>query len=108
MRKDEALDEITVRERLAALPGWTGDGTEIRARFEFDDFRGAMRFMDACVDGIEQRDHHPTWTNRYHTVEVRLTSFDAGHRVTARDFELARFIEAVLRAQGADFGYRRR
>ncbi len=42
----------------------------------------------------EKLDHHPEWSNVYRTVEVRLTTHDAGG-LTALDLELARHMEAI-------------
>lgn len=105
MAKYEELDAATVQARLAGMPAWDGDVDEIRATFEFDDFRGAIQFMSACVEGIDQRNHHPTWTNKFNVVEVRLTTFDIGNRVTEHDFEVAGFLDEMLRIYGADLGY---
>jgi 4a-hydroxytetrahydrobiopterin dehydratase len=100
-----ALDETSIRDRLRAMPAWSGDLRELRAKFEFQDFRGAMQFMAACVDGIDQRNHHPIWSNKFNVVEVRLSTFDIGNFVTGKDFELAQFLDEILRAYGAEFGH---
>jgi len=39
--------------------------------------------------------HHPTWTNVYNRVSIRLNTHDAGDRVTAKDFELAKRIQDI-------------
>ena len=44
----------------------------------------------------EKMDHHPTWTNTYHTVEIWLSTHDAGHTITEKDSQLARRIDALL------------
>jgi 4a-hydroxytetrahydrobiopterin dehydratase len=79
-------DEIT--RRLAQLPGWQlSDGCLYR-RFEFADFVRAFSFMSAAALVAEAKNHHPDWRNVYRTVEVRLSTHDAGG-ITELDFELA-------------------
>ena len=43
----------------------------------------------------EALDHHPDWTNVYQRVTVRLSTHDAGGRVTVHDVELARRIQGI-------------
>jgi 4a-hydroxytetrahydrobiopterin dehydratase len=42
----------------------------------------------------EKRDHHPEWRNVYKTVEVVLSTHDAGG-ITALDIELAKAMDAI-------------
>ena len=52
----------------------------------------------AVVAEIANRlNHHPTWTNTYNKVEMWLSTHDAGDIVTAKDHELAKSIDAVLK-----------
>jgi 4a-hydroxytetrahydrobiopterin dehydratase len=37
----------------------------------------------------EKMNHHPTWTNTYNKVEIRLSTHDAGNTVTEKDRKLA-------------------
>jgi 4a-hydroxytetrahydrobiopterin dehydratase len=43
----------------------------------------------------EAMDHHPDWSNVYNRVRIRLTTHDAGDKVTAKDVDLARRIETI-------------
>jgi 4a-hydroxytetrahydrobiopterin dehydratase len=44
----------------------------------------------------EKMDHHPAWTNVYNTVEISLSTHDAGNTVTDRDRKLAKKIDALV------------
>lgn len=84
------LSQVEIEERLAALEGWTlaADGGSIRRSFAFRDFSEAFAFMTRAALAAEKLDHHPDWSNAYRTVEVRLSTHDAGG-LTALDFDLA-------------------
>jgi 4a-hydroxytetrahydrobiopterin dehydratase len=44
----------------------------------------------------ERMGHHPTWTNTYNKVEIRLSTHDAGDVVTDKDRRMAKAIDALL------------
>lgn len=46
----------------------------------------------------EKMDHHPLWTNVYNTVEIWLSTHDAGDVVTEKDRALAKAIDAIADA----------
>ncbi|MBV8867191.1 MAG: 4a-hydroxytetrahydrobiopterin dehydratase [Acidobacteriaceae bacterium] len=91
------LEAADIEAALSKLQGWSGDQHGLKKTVKFRDFRAAMHFMQACIEGIEQRDHHPVWCNKYDSVDIHLDTFDAGHRVTAKDVDLAKFIDSILR-----------
>jgi 4a-hydroxytetrahydrobiopterin dehydratase len=47
----------------------------------------------------EKNDHHPEWRNVYKTVEVVLSTHDAGG-VTTNDIKLAEAMNAIARQLG--------
>jgi 4a-hydroxytetrahydrobiopterin dehydratase len=89
------------KSALQGLPGWT----ELKGRdaitrtFVFTDFNEAFGFMSRVALVAEKHDHHPEWRNVYKTVEVVLSTHDAGG-VTHRDVELARAMNAIAGAIG--------
>ena len=87
---------IGAQAALAQLPGWTAvDGRDaITRRFTFKDFNAAFGFMTRVALKADQMDHHPEWSNVYNRVDVVLTTHDA-NGVTAKDVDLARFMDAV-------------
>ena len=90
--------EDEIAKALEELPGWSADGDAITKTYEFDDFRSALGFMNRAAGPIEEADHHPEWTNVYGRIDVRLSTHEAGNKVTARDVELAMRMERVARS----------
>jgi len=84
---------------LAKLPGWSEvKGRDaITRKFVFKDFNEAFGFMTKAALIAEKLDHHPEWFNVYKTVEVTLSTHDAGG-LTELDVKLA---EAMNRLAGA-------
>jgi 4a-hydroxytetrahydrobiopterin dehydratase len=85
---------------LASLPGWTHEAGALCRAWRFPDFATAMAFLGDCVADIERLDHHPDWRNAYDRVWVRLSTHDAGSRVTALDSELAKIMAWKASALG--------
>lgn len=81
---------------LTDLPGWTHDDDALVRTFHFAGFRPAVAFIVRVAFESEQRDHHPELHNVYDRVTVRLTTHDAGNRVTERDVELAHAIDVLV------------
>jgi len=81
---------------LAGLPGWqeVAGRDAIAKTFVFKDFSAAFGFMARVALVAEKLDHHPEWTNVYKTVEVTLSTHDAGG-LTERDVKLARAMDAI-------------
>lgn len=92
----ERLTAEARKQALGGLAGWTEvQGREaIGKTFVFKDFNEAFGFMARAALVAEKMDHHPEWRNVYKTVEVVLSTHDAGG-VTARDIELAKAMNAI-------------
>ncbi|HWA27255.1 MAG TPA: 4a-hydroxytetrahydrobiopterin dehydratase [Lacunisphaera sp.] len=91
----QPLSPAEIAAALAGLPGWAAEGSALAKAFKFGTFREAMSFMVRVAFEAEAMDHHPDWTNVYNRVVVRLNTHDAGGKVTAKDVELARKIQAI-------------
>ena len=93
----------TVAQFLAMSPHWqhrTDRGGLLLREFGFSTFVEAFGFMTQVALAAERLNHHPEWSNVYNTVEVRLTTHDAGG-VTELDQKMARFIDEAADAMGA-------
>ena len=75
---------------------WKEDNNKLYKKFEFKNFSEAFAFMTRVALHAEKMDHHPHWTNVYNTVEVWLSTHDAGDIVTDKDRQLAKKIDAIL------------
>src|SRR6185295_11241969 len=97
----ERLSAEARKAALAELSGWTETkGREaIERTFTFKDFNEAFGFMARAALVAEKNDHHPEWRNVYKTVEVVLSTHDAGG-VTAKDIELAKGMDAIAKQLG--------
>jgi 4a-hydroxytetrahydrobiopterin dehydratase len=97
----ERLSAEARKAALAELSGWKESaGREaIERTFTFKDFNEAFGFMSRAALVAEKNDHHPEWRNVYKTVEVVLSTHDAGG-VTRLDFELAKAMNGIARQFG--------
>jgi 4a-hydroxytetrahydrobiopterin dehydratase len=89
------LNPDEIRAGLEGLRGWTQERDALQKTFKFGTFREAVSFMVRVAFEAEAMNHHPDWTNVYNRVEIRLSTHDAGDRITGKDLELARRIEKV-------------
>lgn len=92
----EKLTSDARRQALGKLKGWTDvEGREAIAKtFTFKHFNEAFGFMTRAALVAEKADHHPEWRNVYKTVEVVLTTHDAGG-VTQKDIDLAQAMDRI-------------
>ncbi|HYS47343.1 MAG TPA: 4a-hydroxytetrahydrobiopterin dehydratase [Xanthobacteraceae bacterium] len=90
------LDATARKAALAKLKGWSEvkDRDAISKKFVFKDFNEAFGFMARAALVAEKLDHHPEWFNVYKTVEVTLSTHDAGG-LTALDVELAEAMDEI-------------
>ena len=90
------MTKMDVTEALAGLEGW--DAVESREAicktFQFKNFIEAFGWMTQAAIIAEKMNHHPEWSNVYRTVEVTLTTHDAGG-VTELDVKLATAMDGL-------------
>jgi len=81
---------------LGRLKGWSevAGRDAITKKFVFKDFNQAFGFMSRAALVAEKMDHHPEWFNVYKTVEVTLSTHDAGG-LTDRDVKLAEAMDKI-------------
>ena len=72
---------------------WEEKDNKLVKTFEFKDFTEAFGFMTKVAIAAEKMDHHPNWSNVWNTVNIELTTHDAGNVVTENDRKLAQIID---------------
>lgn len=82
------LTDAEITEHMKTLPGWELGEGRIRRVFRFKDFVEAFAWMAGIAIVAEKMNHHPEWRNVWATVEVELTTHDAGG-LTESDIKLA-------------------
>ena len=88
------LSNEEVGRRLAGSD-WTRDGDEIVRELKFDDFAGAMAFVNRVAEAAEAANHHPDiLVHGWNKVRLTLTNHSEGG-LTEADFTLAKTIDSL-------------
>jgi len=90
-----ALSENEISEELKSLDGWIAEGDKIGKDFEFENFKEALAFLVRVGFEAEGLGHHPEVFNVYNSVSIKLSTHDAGGKVTQKDIDLANAIENI-------------
>lgn len=76
---------------------WKEKNNSLYREFKFKDFVEAFGFMSQAAEAAEGLHHHPKWTNQYNKVEIWLTTHSAGDKITDKDKQLAKAINAIYK-----------
>jgi 4a-hydroxytetrahydrobiopterin dehydratase len=90
----DVLEPDALHQSLAKLPGWEGTTDGMAKEYVFDDFAGAMAFVNAVADQAEAVNHHPDITISWNRVRLTLVTHSAGG-VTQADVDLAGRIDGT-------------
>jgi len=85
----EKLTSSQIKTELASVPDWKQQGDSITRTFQFKDFPGAIKFVNAIAEPAEKDYHHPDIDIRWNKVTLVLSTHDAGG-LTEKDFALAK------------------
>jgi 4a-hydroxytetrahydrobiopterin dehydratase len=89
------LSDEDVQARLAELgDGWEKYGNSLRREFKFDDFSGAVDFVNRLTPVANEMNHHPDLFITWGLVRVSLISHSE-HGITEKDFELAKKLDEL-------------
>ncbi|MBK7098702.1 MAG: 4a-hydroxytetrahydrobiopterin dehydratase [Sphingobacteriales bacterium] len=63
---------------------WETNNNQFYRKFKFKNFSEAFAFMTRVAIEAEKADHHPRWCNEYSTVEIWLSTHEAGNVITEK------------------------
>lgn len=88
------LEGAARKQALAELKEWreVAGRDAITRKFTFNDFNQAFGFIARVALVAEKMGHHPEWSNVYRSVDVVLSTHDAGG-VTQKDVALAKAMD---------------
>lgn len=89
------LTKTEAEKYLAEIEGWKLNQkvTEISKEFKFQDFIGAINFVDKIAEVAEAEGHHPDVQIHYNKVLIELATHSIGG-LSENDFILAAKIDA--------------
>ena len=96
----EPLSDEQVTARLAELPGWARAGDEITRTFRHT-YHECVHLAVYVAAKAREVGHHPDMHLTWQRIEFRITTHDAGHKLTEADFSLAKDIDSIAAAAGA-------
>lgn len=95
------LAEEEIRSALQDVPGWRRQGNEITRTFGIR-YHGGVAMIVHVADVERLISHHADIDLRWGKIRFAITTHDAGHQLTAADFDLAHRIDGIAQAHGAE------
>jgi len=91
------LSEEEAQRLQPEIPGWKLEekGTRLTRRFEFENFKKAMEFVNRVADIAEQEGHHPDIAIHWNKVDLVLWTHKIGG-LHENDFILAAKADRLL------------
>ncbi len=93
------LTEEEIANRLAQAGLWERRDAVILREFRFENFPGAMRFVNAVAGAAEAANHHPDIDIRWNRVRLALSTHSKGG-LTDLDFSVAKTIDSLAQCAG--------
>jgi len=91
----EALTDAAITEALEMLDGWERDGDMLTKTYELGSYPQGLAFASAAGMVADGMNHHPDMTVGYKKVTLAFTTHDAGSKITQKDVDVAKAINAI-------------
>lgn len=81
---------------MAPSDQWRQEGESLARDLEFDDFKGAIAFVNRVADAAEEANHHPDiLVHGWNKVRLTLTTHSEG-KLTDNDRAMAETIDGLV------------
>jgi 4a-hydroxytetrahydrobiopterin dehydratase len=90
------LNEDELLKTSYHLKGWQVTPNSLQKEYRMRKFLDAILMINDIAALAESHNHHPEIWNRYHRLQITLTTHDANNRVTTLDVKLAEEIDMVF------------
>ena len=94
------VSQSELETALSGLSEWTVEENTLVRKIAFPSFRDAGAAIVRISFEAEDTNHHPELINCYNSLEIRLSTHDAGGKITDKDLRLAALIEEVVDLKG--------
>ncbi|MER7814579.1 4a-hydroxytetrahydrobiopterin dehydratase [Streptomyces sp. NPDC096153] len=95
------LGEFEIETYLRDIPTWQRVGDSITGAFRIR-YHGGVAMIVHVADVERLISHHADIDLRWDHVRFTITTHDAGHKLTLKDFDLAKRINAIAAAHEAE------
>jgi len=90
------LNEEQIQDALARLADWNREGDWLTRDLKFENFKGAMEFVNRVAGVAEAMNHHPDiLIHGWNKVRLSVMTHSEGG-LTGKDFKLAERINELL------------
>jgi 4a-hydroxytetrahydrobiopterin dehydratase len=90
------LNEEQIQDALSRIADWGREGDWLTRDLKFDNFKGAMEFVNRVADEAEAMDHHPDiLIHDWNKVRLSVMTHSEGG-LTEKDFKLAERINRLV------------
>ncbi|TDC61860.1 4a-hydroxytetrahydrobiopterin dehydratase [Streptomyces hainanensis] len=98
----QPLTELEIAECLSGLPGWAARDDRLERHYALPGHLPAVALLVHVAAVQEELGHHAELTVTYNRLDIAVNTHSVGGRVTQLDVQLARRIEEIAPAHGAE------
>lgn len=91
----QPLTEAQISEAITLLDGWERIGDKIRKTVKLSTYPQGLAYANTIGMIADGFNHHPDISIGYKTVIIEFTTHDAGNKISQKDIDVAKAIDAV-------------